>query len=132
MIDVNKNEIMVSEGTDTFTFRIPSLRDEGRISSTAQALILQDSPDAMVKEDMLDDVGRLTYRTLATFKVLLKSSSAKWAYIDDPVTKGPIPNPNLPPVAVSVYLKYLEESQKFFQGGATIEQPPSGTTVDHI
>ena len=128
--DVNQTTLIVEDKGNTFTFQIPSLRDEAKISTHVQSLILQDSPDSAVKEGQLDDNAQLLYRTIATFNVLLKSSSAKWAYVESPLTKGPIINPNLPADAVTVYVKYLGELSKFFQDGATAGDAPSQSAMD--
>ena len=132
MADLNQNTVVVEYESDSFTFRIPSLRDEARISTVVQALIAEDQAKnatevgvggdqigGALKESSLDNAGQFAYRTLAVFKTMLVSTSAKWAYIEDPKSKGPVSNPNLPPQAMEVYVKYLSAISEFFRGGAS-------------
>lgn len=137
MADLNQNTVVVEHEGNTFTFRIPSLRDEARISTVVQALIAEDQAKNSVdlgaddlvggalKESSLDNAGQFAYRTLAVFKVMLVSSSAKWAYVEDPKSKGPVANPNLPPQAMEVYVKYLSAISEFFRGPAPDEHAAS-------
>lgn len=78
-----KNEITVDYNGETFVFKIPSMKDRIDIAARAADLRKEADPKGQGITLGYDPSAVLLTDTVATFMVLLKSTSAKWVYSPD-------------------------------------------------
>lgn len=136
MADINQTTITVEHDKESFTFRIPTIRDDARLDSYVKSMIFQDTQNPEIKESQLDEVTKFNYRVIAAFAILLQKSSALWPFQENPVTKQPEVNiENLPAKSVEIYAKFAEALNVYFRGPTPTGQPASeqpvagGTTI---
>lgn len=86
-----KETIVVSINNETYEFRIPSVRDRMKIDSYAAKLRRDNDPDGAGLVYGYTPVSLMYFDNIASFMILLKSTSAKWVYTPDDVGK-PIMN----------------------------------------
>ncbi len=130
MTDITQSSLVVEWQGETFTFRIPTLRDDARMDSYIKALILQDTQNPEIKESQLDDVTKVNYRVIAAFGVLLQKSSALWPWRENPQTRIPEVNvETLPAKAVEIYVKFAEALNMHFRDATAVGQSPTEQPV---
>lgn len=133
MSDINQTHLIIDHEGESFTFKIPSIRDDARMDSYVKAMIVADTQNNSIKESDLDDMTKINYRVLATFAILLEKSTALWPWHENPITKQPeIFVENLPAKSVEIYAKFAEALNEYFRGTtpvgqSTSEQPVAGS-----
>jgi len=130
MPDINQNSITVEHEKESFTFRIPTIRDDARLDSYVKSMIFTDTQNPEIKESQLDEVTKFNYRVIAAFAILLQKSSALWPFHENPITKQPEVNiENLPAKSVEIYAKFADALNEYFRGTTTTGQPTSEQPV---
>jgi hypothetical protein len=136
MADVLQTELVIKNGSDEYTFRIPSPRDYGKMNVRARALRMVDDRDG-ASEFGLDPFTVSLYRGLALFEVLLLRASVQWPWVQ--TEKGlVIDSSNFPSAAirtvVEVYDQFDSELARFLyprtgnaeqDGAAPVESQPN-------
>ena len=82
-----KNEIIIEKDGETYTFKVPSIKDRIKIAATGADLRKESDPKGNGITLGYDPSAVLFTDTIATFMVLLKSTSAKWVYSPDAAGK---------------------------------------------
>lgn len=131
MSDVTTTTIVVKNGADEYTFRIPSPRDYGKMNVRARALRMADDPDG-ASEYGLDRFTASMYRGMALFETLLTHASVKWPWTQ--TEKGLIiDSKNFPPdsmrVLVEVYEGFDAELTRFLYPGVGDGEQTGGEAV---
>lgn len=84
--EIFKEELEIKVGEDRFIFRIPTFYDEIKIGFEARQLRRELDPMGVGAPDGLDYSTFQLVQTVATMRVVLKQSSAKW--VKTPTEKG--------------------------------------------
>jgi len=78
-----KNEITITNGGETYVFKVPSIKDRIKIAATGAELRRESDPKGNGITLGYDPSAVMFTDTLAIFIVLLKSSTALWIYSKD-------------------------------------------------
>jgi hypothetical protein len=110
-----KNEIIIEYEGESYVFKVPSIKDRIKIAATGADLRKEADPKGNGITLGYDPTAVLFTDTIATFMVLLKSSTAKWVYGGD-VSNNPKIDldkwPDSVPV-MEVVNQFNEELDKF-------------------
>jgi hypothetical protein len=110
-----KNEITIEHGGETYVFKVPSIKDRIDIAATGADLRKKADPERNGITLGYDPGAVLFTDTIATFMVLLKSTSAKWVYAGDTSNNPKVDLDKWPdnvPV-MEVVNQFNEELEKF-------------------
>ncbi len=114
----------------TYTFRIPSIYDEFKISARAKDIRKKTDPKWDGIENGLDFQAQWMMRGAATFEVMLESASDRWPYAETKDGKPVIDSEQWPSDKFHevdhVYGQYVEKVSRFRNTGST-NPPPDGT-----
>ena len=86
MPDILQDKITVTYNSESYTFKIPSIRDEVKIGSRIALIRSLEDPDWDRFSQGLDGQTLWALRACATFEVLLVSASETWPF--SPAKKG--------------------------------------------
>ena len=126
-------EVVHKPSGDTFTFAIPSLHDEFRVSARVKKIRKAIDPDWDGYEQGLDGYALMGMNACATFEVLLRASSAKWVYSGG-IDGKPVVDSSKFPIdrndeVRQVGVDFQTAVQTFRAGGDTDKQAPDTEAV---
>jgi hypothetical protein len=87
--DMLKDVINVSVNGNTFSFRIPSVKDKLKISALAAKLRRDNDPDGTGFAYGYDVMSMMFFDSIATFMTLYKDSDAPWVFTPNPEDNKP-------------------------------------------
>jgi hypothetical protein len=128
--DITQTTIDVVSGSETFIFRIPSVREYAKVGARAHELRRADSPTTNGSEWGLDPMSIDLYRGMALFEVLLEKADAKdnWPFTEIGGKPG-VDSSKFParatPIVIDVSRGFDEAFRKFLEGGVGDGKPAS-------
>ena len=129
---LSSTELTVTVKSQTYIFKIPSIRDESRIGSYARYLRAQDDPAGVGAAEGLDFSTYFGYQALATVKILLLKASTDWPFSPDKSGKPIIDVDKFPDDApiLEVYEGYLDALSTFRESVSGTGESAEQQTVD--
>ena len=109
--ELNQNTLSVTAQGEHFTFRIPSPFDQIALGVRERDIVRRTDPEGIAEVSGLDAQTQWLLRCLATFELLLVSTSAAWPYSKGPDGKPVVNSQAFPPQSIAVVMEVTQGFQ---------------------